>query len=114
MHNPWRSKGREHSEFLSTTEWSPEHYAQLNILVTPASRACLADFGLATARDSKPIIMSSMSSNRTTGTLRWQAPELLNPESDEGDGRNNMSSDVYAFACVCYEVKSILYFKLPA
>ena len=48
--------------------------------------------------------MSSMSSNRTTGTLRWQAPELLNPESEEGDGRNNMPSDVYAFACVCYEV----------
>jgi len=78
----------------------------LNILVTPAGRACLADFGLATARDSKPIIMSSMSSNRATGTLRWQAPELLNPESDEVDGRNSTASDVYAFACVCYEIFS--------
>jgi hypothetical protein len=53
-----------------------------------------------------------MSSTRTTGTLRWQAPELLNPESDEGDGRNSMPSDVYAFACVCYEVKIYHTFRL--
>jgi len=91
---------------------SHRYHIQLNILVMPAGRACLADFGLATARDSKPIIMSSMSSARTTGTLRWQAPELLNPESDEGDGRNSMSSDVYAFACVCYEVQNIMLFAL--
>ena len=105
MHHPRGSERRALPEIFSTAHDSHEHCTQLNILITPAGRACLADFGLATARDSKPIIMSSMSSNRTTGTLRWQAPELLNPESEEGDGRNNMSSDVYAFACVCYEVR---------
>jgi serine/threonine protein kinase len=33
------------------------------------------------------------------GTARYQAPELL-----LGDGPKTFSSDVYAFACVCYEV----------
>ncbi|KAJ6622330.1 hypothetical protein B0H10DRAFT_908142 [Mycena sp. CBHHK59/15] len=33
------------------------------------------------------------------GTARWQAPELLHGESP-----NHFGSDIYAFACVCYEV----------
>lgn len=39
--------------------------------------------------------------------MRWQAPELLNvgaDETDNHDQRNSQASDIYAFACVCYEV----------
>ena len=40
------------------------------------------------------------------GTLRWQAPELLMYEGNGMDTqtRNSLASDIYAFACVCYEV----------
>ena len=37
-----------------------------------------------------------------TGTLRWQAPELL--LGTDTDPRTTFATDVYAFAMVCYEV----------
>jgi serine/threonine protein kinase len=52
--------------------------------------------------------MASLSTNAKAGTMRWQAPELLNPNPNEGNGASSVASDVYAFACVCYEVKSIV------
>jgi hypothetical protein len=57
--------------------------------------------------DSQALALSSVSGGRTTGTCRWQAPELLDPQSTdiEGQGRNNCASDIYAFACVCYEAR---------
>ncbi|KAF8210766.1 kinase-like domain-containing protein [Mycena galopus ATCC 62051] len=72
-----------------------------NILVTPSGRACLADFGL-----SSIIAMSMQFSPSPTGarggTPRYQAPELLKcPES-----RTQFESDVYAVACVYYEILS--------
>ncbi|KAJ7485327.1 kinase-like domain-containing protein [Mycena latifolia] len=71
-----------------------------NILVTPSRRACIADFGLSSIADSMPAICFTHSTASTQrGTMRWQAPELL-----RGESVSNVSSDVYAFACVCYEV----------
>ena len=43
-----------------------------------------------------------MSTNRTTGTLRWQAPELLC--GTDADSHTTFATDVYAYAMVCYEV----------
>jgi serine/threonine protein kinase len=43
-----------------------------------------------------------MLTNRTTGTLRWQAPELL--FGMDTDSHTTFATDVYAFAMVCYEV----------
>lgn len=37
------------------------------------------------------------------GTLRWQAPELFREETEDRQP-NRKASDIYAFACVCYEV----------
>ena len=79
---------------------------QVNILVSPSRRACLSDFGLATARDSKPTVRTYMSTNQTTGTLRWQAPELL---GGDDDSRTTFATDVYAFAMVCYEVSGFTF-----
>jgi len=78
---------------------------QANILVTNSRRACLADFGLATAQNSRSLLEASTATHRSGGTLRWQAPELLDP--DDEDGHNSFASDVYAYACVCYEVGSV-------
>ncbi|KAJ7586435.1 kinase-like domain-containing protein [Mycena floridula] len=68
----------------------------LNVLVTPSLRACIMDFGLSTIAASQ---MTSSASSNSAGTPAWQAPEIL-----EYHGRNTQKSDMYSFACVCYEV----------
>lgn len=73
-----------------------------NVLVTQSRRACLADFGLATAIDSNTIAMTHKSTVRTGGTVRWQAPELFDPSVYQ---QNSKASDIYALACVYYEVR---------
>lgn len=84
---------------------------QVNILVTPAQRACLADFGLATVKDSKRLTLTA-STQKSVGTIRWQAPELLDPS--QGPVPNTKSSDIYAFSCVCYEVFSLFLSANPS
>ncbi|KAF8206954.1 kinase-like domain-containing protein [Mycena galopus ATCC 62051] len=71
----------------------------INILVTPSRRACVADFGLSS-------IVTTLKFQHTAtgrgGTLRYQAPELLrSPEA-----QNHFGSDIYAFACICYQILS--------
>ena len=73
---------------------------QMNILVTPSRRACVADFGLASIADAMTLRFThSTSASARGGTARYQAPELIST-----DNPNHFESDVYAFACVCYEV----------
>ncbi|KAJ7113530.1 kinase-like domain-containing protein, partial [Mycena epipterygia] len=62
----------------------------LNVLVTPSCRACIADFGLASIADAMTVSRG--------GTGRYLAPELF-----RGD-KAHFGSDVYAYACVCYEI----------
>jgi serine/threonine protein kinase len=75
-------------------------------LITPSERACLADFGLAIPTDSGSVITMNNSTPKTRGTVRWQAPELLGSTIDETGHHhlNNKATDMYAFACLCYEV----------
>lgn len=94
-------------EYLAWSRSIPNPFhisSQVNILVTSAQRACLADFGLATVKDSKRLTLTA-STQKSVGTLRWQAPELLDPS--QGPVPNTKSSDIYAFACVCYEVPAL-------
>ncbi|KAJ6514527.1 kinase-like domain-containing protein [Mycena vulgaris] len=72
----------------------------MNILVTPSRRACLADFGLSSIADAMTLRFThSTSASARGGTARYQAPELIST-----DNPNHFESDVYAFACVCYEI----------
>ena len=48
-----------------------------------------------------------MSTHRITGTLRWQAPELL--IGADVNSRTTFATDVYAFAMVCYEVSRFVF-----
>ncbi|KAJ8083254.1 hypothetical protein PM082_009126 [Marasmius tenuissimus] len=70
----------------------------VNILITSSLRACIADFGLSRITDKKGLRITT-SATRPVGTARWLAPELL-----VGSGRPSKESDVYSYACVCYEV----------
>ncbi|RDB18377.1 Serine/threonine-protein kinase STY8 [Hypsizygus marmoreus] len=75
-----------------------------NILVDSSGRARLADFGLSAISDANVLHWSSNSTVASKGgSARWQAPELYAPESDK-DIPNSKASDVYAWACVCYEI----------
>ncbi|TFK28486.1 kinase-like protein [Coprinopsis marcescibilis] len=75
-----------------------------NILITPSSRACLADFGLSRIIDSKALSYAfTCSTTQQGGTPRWQAPELLDPES-ESHIEASKESDMYSFGGICYEV----------
>ena len=81
---------------------------QVNVLVNRSGRACLADFGLANLVDENILCWSSIQTteHHSSGTLRWQAPELIDPPADKS-ARATPASDIYSFACVCYEVSSI-------
>ncbi|KAJ7325743.1 kinase-like domain-containing protein [Mycena albidolilacea] len=76
-----------------------------NVFVTSSFRACIADFGLSSIVIGLSSIQLTNSSTRARGgTLRYQAPELLK------GGHNNSESDIFALACVAYE---LLTEKLP-
>ncbi|KAG6871968.1 hypothetical protein C0995_014426 [Termitomyces sp. Mi166 len=69
----------------------------VNVLVDQSGRAYLADFGLSFISDANPLL-SLTSETSNGGSLRWQAPELL-------DGQPfTYMSDIYAWSCVCYEI----------
>ncbi|KAJ6486741.1 kinase-like domain-containing protein, partial [Mycena sanguinolenta] len=74
-----------------------------NILISDDRNACLSDFGLATSIDSTTAGVTS-SSNRA-GSVRWFAPELIDPTKFECPKFvRTKASDVYAYACVCLEL----------
>ncbi|KAJ6579471.1 kinase-like domain-containing protein, partial [Mycena vulgaris] len=71
-----------------------------NVLIDEQSRACLTDFGLSFLSDA-----SAGNSPGRVGSLRWMAPELIDPSSFGcSEFSPTQASDVYAFGCVCYEL----------
>ncbi|KAK1227626.1 Rho guanine nucleotide exchange factor [Marasmius sp. AFHP31] len=71
----------------------------VNVLVTPDLKARIGDFGLSRVSDTQKLF--SLQTNNSKGTTRWLAPELLRPGPNCVSSRE---SDVYAYACVCYEI----------
>lgn len=64
-------------------------------MITAQLRVQLADFGLAQFVDSATASFGSV-----RGAVRWSAPEVI-----VTGGRLTFASDVYAFGCVCLEVR---------
>ncbi|KAJ7719294.1 kinase-like domain-containing protein [Mycena metata] len=80
----------------------------INILVTPSHRACIADFGLSSITNPMTLRFTHTTVERGQGgTPRYQAPELF-----QDDTRHHFGSDVYAFACVCYEARKIPFHEI--
>ncbi|KAF9241775.1 kinase-like domain-containing protein, partial [Melanogaster broomeanus] len=93
-------------EYLHTMQPTIVHgdLKGLNIFVTASERACLADFGLATAHDSQVAVATT--THGVSGTHGYMAPELI-------EARENPSlfpqidlrrCDMFAFGCIAYEV----------
>uniref|UniRef100_A0A0W0FW06 Protein kinase domain-containing protein n=1 Tax=Moniliophthora roreri TaxID=221103 RepID=A0A0W0FW06_MONRR len=70
-----------------------------NVLVTNDLHCCLADFGLAVAVESQAITSSS---HGIRGSVRWLAPEMIDPSSFVGADAS--ARDVFAFACTVLEI----------
>ncbi|KAJ7113484.1 kinase-like domain-containing protein [Mycena epipterygia] len=85
-------------EYLHESHMVHGDLKPLNILVTPSRRACIADFGLASITDAMTVRFTHSTVSSRGGTGRYLAPELV-----QGD-KAHFGSDVYAFACVCYEI----------
>ncbi|KAG7090229.1 hypothetical protein E1B28_011829 [Marasmius oreades] len=74
----------------------------LNILITPDGRACIGDFGLSRVIDTYALsVPTSSMVTQSKGTTSYLSPELLWSDPPCTSSR---SSDIYAFACVSYEV----------
>ncbi|KAJ7360826.1 kinase-like domain-containing protein, partial [Mycena albidolilacea] len=71
-----------------------------NILITQEWNACLADFGLTSLSDAT---IATNTSHRA-GSIRWMAPELIDPDRFGQKFLRTPATDVYAFGCVCLEL----------
>ncbi|KAJ7767392.1 kinase-like domain-containing protein, partial [Mycena maculata] len=71
-----------------------------NILINEDWNACLADFGLSVFSNAT----ASMHTSNRAGSLRWMAPELIDPDRFGTKFGRTPASDVYAFGCVCVEL----------
>ncbi|KAG1756801.1 kinase-like domain-containing protein [Suillus paluster] len=71
-----------------------------NVLVDDRKNACLADFGVSMSDDSRKILDSTDVGRRQT--LQWTAPEIFFGNTDVL--RMTLETDMYAFACVLYEI----------
>ncbi|KAF7336071.1 Rho GTPase activator [Mycena sanguinolenta] len=76
-----------------------------NILISDDGNACLSDFGLATTITDIDSTTGVASSSNRAGSIRWFAPELIEPKSFGCEKfLRTTASDVYAYACVCLEL----------
>ena len=90
----------------------------MNILVNSEGRACLADFGLAVITGDTISSEVEPNSYKTGGTIRWMAPEILNPDrygySKRARGKlPSKSTDIYALGMTILEVRTTSLLLLP-
>ncbi|THH32082.1 hypothetical protein EUX98_g2114 [Antrodiella citrinella] len=72
-----------------------------NILVNESGDACLTDFGMSLISEAAAY---NFASKHGGGALRWQAPELIDPEEfGLESSRPTPQSDVFSFACTAIE-----------
>jgi len=74
----------------------------VNVLISDSGRACLADFGFATAKDTQQAHVPS--TMLPTLSFAWSPPEILQDFDQPGHQAHTVSSDMYSFGCLCYEI----------
>ena len=79
------------------------------MLVDDQGHACICDFGLSSIMHGMDFTDFASTTKSTRGTTRWMAPELLYPEKyGLKKFTPTFESDVYTFACVILEVRTLL------
>ncbi|EMD31965.1 hypothetical protein CERSUDRAFT_59202, partial [Gelatoporia subvermispora B] len=74
-----------------------------NVLVNDQHIASLIDFGIATLSTDAAVTFTSMTS--TTGTTRWAAPEILDPELvGRKESKFTSECDIYSLSMTMWEV----------
>ena len=112
--------GIVHGDLKGVSPWfaialmvSIKYCYQANVLIDSGRCARLADFGLSVAID-ESISGSAAASRATRGTVRWMAPELLDPKKFGFTGKllkqlPSTSTDVYAMGMTILEVRTCLH-----
>ena len=90
---------------------------QANVLINSQRRACLADFGLVAIREEASSV-DGPSVDKVAGTIRWMAPEILDPERYGYIKRTrrklpSKSTDIYALGMTILEARAISLLLLP-
>jgi len=79
-----------------------------NVLINESRQACLADFGLTSILSNFNSLNASTLASHRSGTVRWMAPEILDPEvfglPTSSNRESSTASDVYSFAMVVMEI----------
>ncbi|KAF5345362.1 hypothetical protein D9758_008509 [Tetrapyrgos nigripes] len=76
-----------------------------NILVDDKYHAVLSDFGLTAVTYDPHTVNAITTSAEVMGSVRWMAPEVINPDEAESR-RQSPESDIYALGMVIWEVFS--------
>ncbi|EMD33439.1 hypothetical protein CERSUDRAFT_57040, partial [Gelatoporia subvermispora B] len=89
--------------YLHTLDIVHADMKSANILVNNEHIACLIDFGIATLSTDAAVAFTSTIS--TTGTTRWTAPEILNPELvKRSTSKFTSECDIYSLSMTMWEV----------
>ena len=90
-----------------TIHWLPLTIPQTNILIDRDFHPRLTDYGLTAIISDPNTVDPGSTTSPSVGTVRYMAPELLNPS---GFGLKNSNptkkSDTYAFGVVTYQVSN--------
>ncbi|PCH37015.1 kinase-like protein, partial [Wolfiporia cocos MD-104 SS10] len=89
--------------YLHTNDIIHGNLRATNVLINDAGRACIADFGIATALYKDSVAPAFTSTFISFENVRWMAPEVLFPDSVETSSPL-AEGDVYSFAMVMWEI----------
>ncbi|KAJ3993837.1 kinase-like domain-containing protein [Lentinula boryana] len=101
---PWISQVGEGLQYLHGLDPPIIHgdIRGANVLIADDFHCCLADFGLALVAESPSLHEKSVA---LRGSVRWMAPELLDPNLDHLY-QPRTPRDIYAFGCTVVEILS--------
>ena len=77
---------------------------QSNILIDDLEQPRISNLCIEAVNDLQAAELYK-STTKGNESVRWQAPELLLPDTYGGNGRHSTASDVYAFGMTCLEVR---------